>query len=117
MGNGRSGRVFRLGVGVGLVLFAGCEDTSTQGAEAEDAVLRTEMRLIQSAAEDYRNRHGECPEAVLDVVLEGLLQDASGLDPWGREFRLECSAESVSVGSAGPDGRWSSADDLQVRSR
>ena len=99
-----------LWVSVG-VASVGCDEPSAD-PRSEEAVLRSDMRSIQTAAEAYRAQRGECPPAVLDIVLEGLAPAAPNLDPWGREFQLSCEDGRVSVRSAGPDGRWDSDDDV-----
>lgn len=53
-----------------------------------------------------------CPTAE-DLVASGVLSyDEGYLDPWGREYRIECDGQPVAVRSAGRDGRWATEDDI-----
>ncbi len=87
------------------------ERTPPPGSELLERA-RLDVASIAEGAEAYRADLGECPLEVLDLVIEGYLDDAPSVDPWGHDYRLDCAGESVSARSAGPDGQSGTPDDV-----
>jgi hypothetical protein len=75
---------------------------------------QTDANAIISAVVGYRQDLGDCPLEVLDLVVEGYLDDAPGVDPWGGDYVLECSDSVNAVRSPGPDGSLETDDDVVV---
>jgi hypothetical protein len=71
---------------------------------------------IAEVANVFINRFGHCP-GMDELVTAGLLRRVIN-DRWGGAFHLSCrltaTAETVFVGSAGPDGRLGTGDEILV---
>lgn len=58
-----------------------------------------------------------CPDTIADLVAESEVPDSK--DPWGHEMKMFCGsnlpagAKGLAVVSAGPDGKFDTADDIK----
>ena len=97
-----------LGVGVCVLRFS--VYPTIRNADA-----RIEGRSITAAAEHYRSRspNQACP-TLAQLQREPEVACDSALDPWRREFRVECVGDGVRARSAGEDGAFDTADDVVV---
>ncbi|HEV7557991.1 MAG TPA: hypothetical protein VGO00_21135 [Kofleriaceae bacterium] len=75
------------------------EDVARAQATALAAKITSEW------ADDHPDR--PCPH-FLDELGQVLV------DPWGRDYHLDCRAHDVWVTSAGPDQRFATADDITI---
>lgn len=86
-------------------------DASAKDARGEAEQVAGE---ILTAAQAYRDGHGVgCPSLTELERRHGL--KGGGEDPWGGRFRLICDEDGLSVLSAGEDGRFGTADDVERR--
>ena len=72
-------------------------------------------RRVLGAVEAWQSENPSgCPS--LSVLVESgyLGEEVRVDDPWGTRFRIMCSGTSTSVRSAGPDGRFGTADDVSI---
>ncbi len=76
---------------------------------------RADAMTIQAAAQSFRAQHeGGCP-TISSLQEEQLLnRNAREDDAWGNRFRVSCADSEITVTSAGPDGKASTADDIRV---
>jgi hypothetical protein len=83
---------------------------------SEASNQRTATRALQQIAEDVQStgaQTGRYPES--NAFSAWLAQaDLSARDPWGSDYYLEVFPDSFVVGSAGPDSRRRTADDIRV---
>ncbi len=71
--------------------------------------------VIRDAAVQWQNDNGSgCPTISQLELDKALPRNASAADPWGNRFRVSCDDSSVTVLSAGRDGRLGTADDVRV---
>lgn len=77
---------------------------------------RTEVRLevLRGFLRDYLSRTGRLPERLQDAVPADPRPFTVHADAWENPFRYVRSDASYELGSAGPDGRWGTADDIVV---
>jgi type II secretory pathway pseudopilin PulG len=98
-----------IGGGVGVAVYR-----HYKGAQGKAAT--SGARTIRGAVRSWWVTSGSsgCP-TVARLVSDGVLDEDSPLtDPWGTPWRIECSGDSVSVGSDGPDKAPSTDDDIRV---
>jgi hypothetical protein len=77
--------------------------------------MMRDAEKINRALEQYNRRHGSYlePNADINVLArEGLLKRADLRDQWGHAYRVSFSGAFCWLTSAGPDGRWSTMDDI-----
>jgi hypothetical protein len=84
--------------------------------EAKDAaaVVQTAANLqaVETAVVAFMSERGGAPASLEDVRKAGLLPGGA-LDGWGRAVKYERISEvSFRIISAGPDGRFGTADDV-----
>lgn len=87
---------------------------SFQQAQVKTAI--TNARTIRGAVKSYwvMSERGGCP-TVAQLIGERVLdEDSPRKDPWGSNYRIECSEDQVSVSSDGPDRRAGTEDDVRV---
>lgn len=58
--------------------------------------------VLAHSAVQYRATHDRCPAMVVELLPAAGLDGA--IDPWGRQYVVQCDEYSVSVGSFGQDG-------------
>ena len=82
-------------------------------AKAKIRTAEQEVSSIRSAIQIYQNDHpDQCP-TVEQMRTDGQLdRNAASNDPWGHPFTINCDGETISVVSAGPDGRAGTQDDV-----
>ncbi|WAS89688.1 hypothetical protein [Nannocystis punicea] len=76
-----------------------CEEDSHHPMRAEAHVFE-----IAHLAAEYRATQGRCPNGGLQLLAVGLARRWA-VDPWGREYILECTDDWALACSLGPDGR------------
>jgi hypothetical protein len=81
-----------------------------------------ELNAVSEAVERYREETGSIPQAgsfreLVDQLAPAYLTYVIRRDSWDKEFRYEISDKDYSLISAGPDGRFLTADDVIKRSR
>lgn len=97
--------------GMGTLLVAMCLPTFTCHGPIKGA--RRDASAITFATYVWRTEHdGQCP-TVSDLLVDGQLDRHKHVrDPWHMPYDVECSGDSVTVRSAGPDGDFRSEDDI-----
>jgi type II secretory pathway pseudopilin PulG len=80
---------------------------SYEGGYDRSAAAQTRLSFISQPLREYAKRHGRFPEeagGLSVLVAEGLLNEISTTDPWGRPFSYKCGnpqCSSVTVYSIG----------------
>lgn len=112
-------RVRHIVVGAGAALsIAGFMAAATMipaWRRAKLHVVCSRLRELSAAVASASFQAGEgCP--TLDTVLKtaGHADPSVGSDPWGSRLRVTCSPDGVLLSSAGPDGRFGTADDIRA---
>jgi hypothetical protein len=79
--------------------------------KASIAVLALDMWIEDYA--EWRHAHpgSRCP---VDIAQ---LANGEIHDPWGREFRITCTAHGIAIRSAGPDRQFGTRDDIERGSK
>jgi hypothetical protein len=96
----------------------------TRWKQAEPAVLAQMQKAIQkimAAVQQYDSKNNTqltAKEGMQPLVNAGLIEKSDLLDPWGHPYRFNLYGNATYAGyftisSAGPDGRWDTADDLK----
>lgn len=83
--------------------------------EAQMHQARIDASTIRGAALNYllTNTRGDCP-SFQDLVNDGQIdRQASGQDPFGNDFVIECEGDDVTVLSPGRDGQMGTEDDIR----
>ena len=99
-----------------MALVAGAVGASVFGAlrDAKAKQARTDASSLSAAALRFRLDHARCPTSTDELVEAGYLQrHGRSTDPWDGDFVYECEADDVIAVSAGPDGVFSSEDDVR----
>jgi hypothetical protein len=93
-----------------------------QTAVRKEKILRTsaELSALATALEAYRRDHGSYVEAstgagLIDKLNPQYLANAMRLDAWSNEFDYHGGGSSYRLGSAGPDGKPGTDDDLVMQ--
>jgi len=72
------------------------------------------VQTVRSAVGVYMaTNNAECAtvqQLIDDKVID---KSTSSKDPWEHEFKIECDGTEITVTSAGPDGEFGTADDVQ----
>ncbi len=106
-----AGALLAAAVTLGGAYWLFSSDASARDAQGEAEHTATEILV---AARAYQEGRGVgCPSLTELERSHGL--KGGGEDPWGGRFRLICDEEGLSVLSAGQDGRFGTADDLERR--
>ena len=88
---------------------------SSNANEDAESSSRSDANQIQIAAQSFRAQHSEgCPTLSLLEEEHFLDRAAREDDAWGNRFRVRCESDSLSVSSAGPDGKSGTADDIHA---
>jgi general secretion pathway protein G len=83
-----------------------------RAANETTAAIQTAER-IRKAVVDWRSENGTgCPTLSQLEYDKVLSSDARTDDPWGQRFRVLCSGDTVTVRSAGRDGKAGTRDDI-----
>ncbi len=64
-------------------------------SRAREVVIERDIRLLESAVQLYRNRHGHLPGLLQDVVKDGVLAQIPS-EPFGGSYELDSKTGSVS---------------------
>jgi hypothetical protein len=83
------------------------------------AMIQTQQK-IQSAVTKYQadtKTQLTTDESLMKLVEKGYLQEADLLDPWGHFYKSDRNGQKTysaytTLNSAGPDGKWGTADDI-----
>ena len=106
-------------VGIGLILSAptrmSCHRSRT---ELQRPALRD---YAQDAYPRWRRAHPvrTCPDSIEELRVYARFPDRNSHDRWGRPFRIHCDlprsldSSGFGIASAGPDGRFGTADDVE----
>jgi len=91
-------------------------------AVKKEKILRTtaDMRAIATALEAFHREHGSYVKAgtgreLMDALAPRYVDRLVRLDAWSREFEYEGGAAGYKLSSAGPDGKFGTADDIVYR--
>ena len=87
----------------------------SHGCPSRVRIASLRVREIDSAIAQYQIDQRRCPRE-LDDLVAGKYVNAHGLvDPWKRTFQFKCTDDDddTRVVSAGPDGIFGTADDIQ----
>lgn len=94
------------------------QDVNTKIKQAFYQPLMDLRNKLYEAINKYYAKHQEYPlteTALAEFVKEGYLKQKDLVDPWGREYRVQCSDTYFTyfnVASAGPDGFFDNEDDV-----
>lgn len=81
------------------------------GCHPPVSVARTDIRTLESAASMHLAEYSSCP-TMADLVRNGdISSHTTFLDPWQHPYEITCDTYAPTVRSAGPDGRFGTADD------
>jgi general secretion pathway protein G len=83
---------------------------------SQKKVTESNARTLRRAVNFWRIEHDPrgCP-TLQELHRDGVLDsDSPATDAWGTPWQIECSGESVTVTSHGPDRRAGSDDDIRV---
>lgn len=84
--------------------------------QAQKDTAKTDCKTLVQVVETYKLNHPgastECPTIEALKNDKSLKADQNTNDPWGKPYRIICSAEDFGVTSAGPDGKEGSEDDI-----
>jgi general secretion pathway protein G len=95
--------------GVSVFALPRYRDAQIKSATTGAQVIRGAIQQWQAA-----NNETTCP-TVNQLVQEKFLDPgAASVDPWNQGYTLTCEGEDVAVGSAGPDKKKGTADDIRV---
>jgi general secretion pathway protein G len=86
--------------------------------DAQITTAKTACRTIRAAIQEWQRANNEvnCP-TMAQLVSEKVIDSGTETtDPWGGEYKLNCTEDDVFVGSAGPDKKASTKDDIQIPS-
>jgi len=99
------------GVGASCLWWA----QSASAAREDETQSRTEAAQIAEAAGSFRAEHSDGCPTITELKEARFLSDSTREDDaWGNRFRIRCEDERISVGSAGPDRRANTPDDVRV---
>jgi hypothetical protein len=89
-------------------------ESRSAGEDAETS-SRSDANQIQIAAQGFRAQHSEGCPTISQLEEEHFLDRAARTDDaWGNRFRVRCTGDTLSVASAGPDGKANSSDDIRA---
>ncbi len=108
--------VVELGAVVALLAVVGGVVALVMGprhAASENSAAVQDAEHIRRAAVDWRSENGSgCPTISQLEYDKTLSDDTRTDDPWGQRFRVLCTGDSVTVRSAGRDGKAGTRDDI-----
>lgn len=97
---------------LGCILAPACRRPPTNDADA-----RMRARILQPAAEKWRDDHGgACPDVERLRADKEISATTPVHDPWGKPFAIRCDANGTRVVSFGADRVENTADDIVVGS-
>lgn len=103
--------VLALGASASCAWWLGSMGAKSSGQTSSEA----DAAQILSAAKAFHVQHGNgCPTLSSLKEEEFLSRNARGDDAWGNRFRISCKDGEIAVGSAGPDGKPNTADDIRA---
>ncbi|HEU4535482.1 MAG TPA: hypothetical protein VFS00_15240 [Polyangiaceae bacterium] len=87
-------------------------------AAAQRGMTKVVAVALRASAAVWQASHASCPSAD-DLVASGhpTAEHASPSDAWERPFRITCQGDDTEVRSAGPDGVFSTDDDVVASDR
>jgi general secretion pathway protein G len=96
---------------IGVVVFV----TTGSAAEQRQTSAEKEAQVLRRAVQSWRTARGAGCPTLSQLREDGYLKfEQRTDDPWGEHFRVRCVDDVVTILSAGPDGRFDSADDVSV---
>jgi general secretion pathway protein G len=83
--------------------------------ESQEKQARIDARAIRGVATQYvaLKSGGDCPTVEV-LIAERELDAEGGKDPWGQDYRIDCSGDDIMVSSPGPDKQEGTEDDIVV---
>ncbi|HYP74911.1 MAG TPA: hypothetical protein VER12_03085 [Polyangiaceae bacterium] len=103
--------VLVVGAGASCMWWLGNFGATRDGKSTSQA----DAAQIQTAAKAFRAQHADgCPTLSSLQEEEFLSRNARSDDAWGNRFRIGCADGELTVRSAGPDGKLSTADDISA---
>lgn len=101
---------------LGLFVFA--VNQPTHCGHSHNKTAEGNAREIRNAVQRFRAVNGEACPTIDELVVVREIDSASKTDdPWGRDYRIVCTDDEVTVISAGKDGAFGNADDVIVPRR
>ena len=84
--------------------------------EAQVDTAVTGARTIRQAVMQWQltSTDDSCPTVSQLIQDKYLDTGADNKDPWGQDYAISCSADDVTVSSAGPDKKKGTGDDIRV---
>lgn len=114
---------------IGLLIAIVIPDLLKTREMSEIEASKASLRGVQSALELYYTHYKYYPSDLKQLITEGYLSENSDKDPWGRDYLYQpkyadsTSGEAESgtgktasnylLGSAGPDGKKGTEDDIE----
>ena len=85
-----------------------------QKERATAEAAKTQLAELGAVIDDFASTEGRLPRHLGELIDNELVEPSDTLDPWGRAFRYrkETVAQQYNVCSRGPDGAFSTDDDL-----
>ena len=113
---------------IGLLVSIVIPDLIEMKKMAAIEACKASLRGVQASLELYYTHYKYYPNSLKLVVKEGYLTEGSASDPWDHDFRYQPSygtgmsgggsdsktATNYLLGSAGPDGKAGTDDDLEA---
>lgn len=84
--------------------------------EAQISTAKTSAQVLRRAIQDWQRVNNEvtCPSESELIQGKHLDTGANTDDPWGMQWKFECTEDDVFVHSAGPDKKDGTTDDIVV---
>ena len=89
-----------------------CIDAFAFDCHVERRTAERRVSAIAEAAIAYEIEHSALPKTKDDLIDNGYVAKQMFTDPWGTAITIMCIQGDIRIVSAGPDGIWSTADDI-----
>jgi hypothetical protein len=95
----------------GLLVSQGVFGGGCRYPHVKQAVNR--VRAVETAIVQFQIDRGRCPRSPAELSDAGFVSEPDLVDPWHRSIVFTCAGDEARVASAGPDGRFGTADDVR----
>ena len=80
--------------------------------ESQEKQAKIDARAIRGVATQYvALKSSDCPTVEV-LIAERELDAEGGKDPWGQEYKIDCSGDDIVVSSPGADKQEGTEDDI-----
>jgi general secretion pathway protein G len=98
---------------IGLIMGGVAVVASGAFSDAQVSSAKTEVAKISGFAEMYILKKKKCPKDLKALKGAGVIKKVEK-DPWDNPYKIVCEGGGLKgVASAGPDGQWDNADDIE----